>query len=98
MHLAPVSVERDSSVVDLTPSSRPDESLPIRRDQFQSGELRMKKLPAPDVPGTGSSFNLVAGARLVADAEHLSTIIAHWRYQGVKHAEREMVRVGMATW
>jgi len=41
---------------------------------------------------------LVAGARLVADAEHLSTITAHWRYQGVKHAEREMVRVGMATW
>ena len=23
----------------------------------------MKKLPAPDVPGTGSSFQLVAGAR-----------------------------------
>ena len=29
----------------------------------QDGEIRMKKLPAPDVPGTGSSFNLVAGAR-----------------------------------
>ena len=29
----------------------------------QSGEIRMKKLPAPDVPGTGSSFDLVAGAR-----------------------------------
>jgi len=29
----------------------------------QSGEIRMKKLPAPDVPSTGSSFNLVAGAR-----------------------------------
>jgi hypothetical protein len=28
----------------------------------QSGEIRMKKLPAPDVPSTGSSFDLVAGA------------------------------------
>ena len=30
--------------------------------QSQSGEIRMKKLPAPDVPSTGSSFDLVAGA------------------------------------
>ena len=37
---------------------------------------------------------MVAGARLVADAEQLSTVTAHWRYRGVKHAEREMVRVG----
>ena len=28
----------------------------------QSGEIRMKKLPAPEMPGTGSSFDLVAGA------------------------------------
>ena len=28
----------------------------------QSGEIRMKKLPAPEMPSTGSSFDLVAGA------------------------------------
>ena len=28
-----------------------------------SGEVRMKKLPAPELPSTGSSFDMVAGAR-----------------------------------
>jgi rubredoxin len=57
-------------------------------------EITMKKLPEPDLPGTGSSFVLVAGARFAPDSEQLSTITAHWRYQGAKHAEREMVRAG----
>ena len=30
------------------------------------GELRMKKLPAPDQVGTGSSFNMDAGIRCEA--------------------------------
>lgn len=42
-------------------------------------------------------FKLVAGARLVPDSEQLSTVTAHWRYQGVKHAAREMARVGTAA-
>jgi hypothetical protein len=28
----------------------------------RSGQLRMKKLPMPELVGTGSSFNMVAGA------------------------------------
>ena len=38
---------------------------------------------------------LVAGARFVADSEQLPVVNAHWRYQGAKHAERVMVRVGV---
>ena len=44
-------------------------------------------------PGLRGGLLVTPGARLVADAEQLSTLTAHWRYQGVKHAEREMVRV-----
>lgn len=62
-----------------------------------SGEIRLKKLPVPEMPSTGSSFELVAGARFGADSEQLSTVTAHWRYQGVKHAAREMARVGTAA-
>ncbi len=36
---------------------------------------------------------MVAEARFVADSDRLSTITAHWRYQGAKHAEPEVVRV-----
>ena len=36
------------------------EGLPID-GASQSGEVRMKKLPAPELPNTGSSFELVAG-------------------------------------
>ncbi len=34
---------------------------------------------------------------MVADSEQLPAVMAHWHYQGVKHAEREMVRVGVGT-
>ena len=40
---------------------------------------------------------MVAGAEFGADSERLPIVRAHWRYQGVKHAEREMVRVGLAS-
>ncbi len=63
----------------------------------QSGEIRMKKLPAPDVPSTGSSFDLVAGARLVADSDKLPMVAAHWRYDGIKHSTRKLVRVGLTA-
>jgi len=47
-----------------------------------SGEVRMKKLPAPDLASTGSSFQMVAGAR----------------YEAQKRKRRtEVVRVGLAT-
>ena len=57
----------------------------------------MKKLPVPELPNTGSSFDVVAGVRLVADCERLTVVRAHWRYRGAKHAEREMARVGTAA-
>ncbi len=41
------------------------------------------------------SYCLVAGAGFVADSEQLPVVNAHWRYQGAKHAERVMVRVGV---
>ena len=42
-------------------------------------------------------FKLVAGARFVADSERLPVVTAHWLYAGIKHAEREMARVGVAS-
>jgi hypothetical protein len=57
-------------------------------EKLTTAEIRVKELPAPEVPSTGSPFDPVAGCRFVADAEQSSTVTAHWRYQGVKHAER----------
>ncbi len=71
-----------------------------------TGDILMYLFGRPPVPvpkqtpaseETGVRIRLVAGARLVADSEQLSTVTAHWRYQGAKHAEREMVRVGAAV-
>ncbi len=49
----------------------------------------------PGSLGPGLLCKLVAGAGLVADSEQLPVVNAHWRYQGAKHAERVMVRVGV---
>jgi hypothetical protein len=48
----------------------------------------------PELPNTGSSFELVAGARFAPDSDSVPVVTARWRYAGVKHAEREMVRTG----
>ena len=40
---------------------------------------------------------MVAGARFVADPNHMPVVTAHWHYRGVKHAEREMARVGLVV-
>jgi len=62
-----------------------------------SGEIRLKKLPVPEMPSTGSSFELVAGARFAPDSDRLPVVKARWRYAGVKQRTREMVRVGLAA-
>jgi len=50
----------------------------------QSGELRIKKLPAPDLAGAGSSFVLVAGVRYEAQQRN-------------RARETEVVRVRFTT-
>ncbi len=62
-----------------------------------SGEVRLRKLPVPEMPSTGSPFELVAGARFAPDSEKLPVVTARWLYAGAKQATREMVRVGLAA-
>lgn len=52
-------------------------------------------MQTPASKETGVRVELVAGAGFVADSEQLPVVNAHWRYQGAKHAERVMVRVGV---
>ncbi len=54
-------------------------------------------MQTPASKETGVRIELVAGAGFEPDSEQLSTVTAHWRYQGVKHAAREMARVGTAA-
>lgn len=54
----------------------------------------MKELPAPGSPDAGSSFEMVARARFAPDLDIVPVVTARWCYQGAKHAEREMVRIG----
>ena len=63
----------------------------------QSGEVRMKKLPVPEPRSTGSSFELVAGARFAPDSDTIPVVTARWLYAGVRQAKREMVRIGLAA-
>ncbi len=50
----------------------------------------------PELPNTGSSFELVAGARFAPDSDSVPIVTARWLYAGVKQGTREMVRVGLA--
>ena len=56
----------------------------------------MKKPPVPELPSTGSSFDLVAGTRFAPDSDSVPVVTARWRYAGDKQETREMVRVGLA--
>jgi hypothetical protein len=54
-------------------------------------------MQTPASKETGVCIGLVAGARFAPDSEQLPIVLANWRYEGVKHAERQMVRVGQAA-
>ena len=75
---------------------------PIRGRGDDSGPLGSSGRPTMLAPmqtpasnETGVRIGFVAGARFGPDSEQLPVVNAHWRYQGAKHAERVMVRVGV---
>jgi hypothetical protein len=47
----------------------------------RSGELRMKKLPEPDLASAGSSFVLVAGVRYEAQQRNRGTEVVRVRFE-----------------
>ena len=59
----------------------------------QSGEVRIKKLPVPELPNTGSSFDLVAGVRYKAIYDAMGErLVARWLLP--KNGRRPLGRAG----
>ncbi|MCK4914709.1 MAG: hypothetical protein KAS89_00990 [Candidatus Eisenbacteria sp.] len=61
---------------------------------FGRPPLRASK-QTPASGETGVRIGLVAGARFGADSDRVPIVTAHWRYSGIKHAQRKLTRIGL---